>query len=299
MSLFTLRYSMSLSSVRDEILYTKVRLRANPLTAKKAAEYDALLKDLAAVQAIEQALTDGKLETGALIDGIDDVLDPLVDRLSNMLLSRTGQNRDSELYKRYFGTARPSDVKRPVLGKELELVQGWLPSLKSSTDPELKALGLELESAVTAGVKAEAAYQDAERKLADFRRLGERKTIIDRANRIRQGTHGELAQLPHSPQGSSLPRDFASSFFRHRERAEATVERLQSQVAEAELALATLREELKAAEAAAATEASAAAAKERLALEAQLRAAEVELAAASERTQSLRNRIGAPAPAPQ
>lgn len=298
MSLFTLRYQMSLSNVRDEILYTKVRLRANPLTAKKAAEYDALIKELATVQAIEQALADAKIETGALIDGIDDVLDPLVDRLSNALLSLTDQNRDSELYKRYFGTARPHEVKKPVLGKELALVQGWLPSLKSSVEPELKALGLELESAVTAGVKAEAAYRDAERKLADFRRLGERKAIIDKANHIRQGTYGELAQLPHTP-GTSLPRDFASGFFRHKPREDVTVERLQSQVAELELALAARREELKAAEAAAAADASAAAAKERLILEAQLRAAEVELAAASERTQSLRNRIGTPAPAPQ
>lgn len=297
MSLFTLRYAMSLSKVREEILYTKVRLRANPLTSQKVQEYEDLLKECDVVLAMEQTLTDAKLETSALIDGIDAIVDPLIDRLSNGLLDRTGQNRDSELYKRYFGTARPFEVKRPVLGQELEIVRGWLPSLTSSTDEELKALGAELAVAVAAGDKAEEAYKDAERKLTDFRRLGERKAFIDKANRTRQGTYGELAQLPHTAQGSSLPRDFASDFFRHRTREEVTVERLREQVADAEQALATLREQLKGAEAAAAAIADAAAAKERLALEAQLRTAEGELAAATARAQTLRTRLGTANPA--
>ena len=152
----------------------------------------ALRAELAVLAVTEQHLKDAKIEASAQIDALDLRLDPVVDRLSNALLDRTNQNRDAELYQRYFGSKRPHEVKKPVLGVELTIVRDFLSSLLSSTDAGLKAIGQELEKLVAAATKAETAYGDADSKLRDFRKVGERKAFIDKVNHTRQLTHGEL-----------------------------------------------------------------------------------------------------------
>ena len=290
MALLTIRYEISLSALREELLNTSARLRAHPLTTGKAADYDLLLKELAVLAVTEQHLKDAKIEAGAQIDALDMRLDPVVDRLSNALLDRTNQNRDAELYQRYFGSKRPHEVKRPVLGVELTIVRGFLSSLLASTDAGLKDIGQELEKLVTAATKAETAYSDAETKLRDFRKVGERKAFIDKVNHKRQLTHGELAQLPHLP-GANLPRDFASNFFGHKKQHEQSLSTLRTKVLERETELRELREDLKAAEAAELAESLAAQTKQRLGIESELKQLEQEQQALLQRQQNLLSRL--------
>jgi hypothetical protein len=290
MALLTIRYEISLSALREELMKTAARLRAHPQTTTKAADYDLLLKELEKLAAKEQQLKDEKLEADAQIDALDMMLDPQVDRLSNALLDRTGQQRDSELYQRYFGVKRPHEVKKPVLGEEVQIVKDFVPSLLASSDAGLLAIGQELDKLVKAAQKAETAYSEAASKLRDFRKVGERKAFIDKVNQKRKLTHGELAQMPHTP-GSTLPRDFASGFFGHSKQRVVTIENLRAQIAEKEAELAELREDLKAAEAAAAAETLAVAAKERLHVEAELRKVEQEHKALLEKQSRLRSRL--------
>ncbi|XYI02384.1 transposase [Sorangium sp. So ce1128] len=56
----------------------------------------------------------------------DEALDALADAVANTILAEAGNNRSAPLYTLYFGNQRPSDLKRPVLGGQLETMRAWL-----------------------------------------------------------------------------------------------------------------------------------------------------------------------------
>lgn len=278
----------SLDVVREEALFTRVRLAAHPRTVKLVTPYDELLAEWQKVVAEEQQLTDARTTAAAQVAAADDVIDPLVDELSGVLLQRTDRDRTHELYRRYFKKT-PSEIRRPVLGSELQTVKGWIPSLTGSADAELKRLGAALDKAAQDGDKAEAALKAAGERIADFRMLGARSALLDKVNRTRQATYGELAQLPLTP-GSTLPSDFAASFFRQRSTAAPTLATVQAAIAETEQELAALRQTLKTLQDEADAEAQAQAAQ--AAKQAELAAAKQVLADAQARIRALNEELG-------
>lgn len=280
--------SVSLVYLREEILFTRVRLAAHPLTGKLTAPYDDLLTDWQKAAATDQALSDARVTAAAQISAADDVLDPLVDEFSLVLLQRTGGDRDHESYRRYF-KKRPSEIRRPVLGLELTTVKGWLPSLTTAIDPELKRIGAALDKAVQDGEKAEAAWNTASSQIADFRSLGARQALQDKLNRTRQATYGELAQLPLTA-GVNLPSGFAAGFFRQRSETPPTLKGVQAAIASTEQDLAELRATLKSLQDEATAEAQEKS--ERDAKQAELLAAQKVLADAQARIRVLSAELG-------
>lgn len=282
----------SLPLIRENLIYTQTRLSAGTLTGKLASPFVDLLSDWGKVFAQELQLHDARVTAGAQIDVIDEQIDILVDRLSGVLLVRTGQDRAHPMYRHYFKTGRPSDVKRPVLGRELETVKAWVPSLVASMDTELKALGQELDKQVQAGEKAEAAWREASEKMAAFRMLDERKAFLDKVNRVRQAAYNELQQIRFSPQGRGLPPDFASGFFQRRSEVSPKLEALKEALAERERDVAELKVKIAAMEAEQSAAAQARVASERLEKEAQLREEEADLAALQARVNALKTELG-------
>lgn len=280
--------NVSLAYLREETLFTRVRLGAHPLTAKLAVPYDELLTEWQKVAATEQALNDARTTASAQISVVDDAIDLLVGELAMVVLQRTDGDRQSDLYLRYF-KKRPSEVRRPVLGRELTTVKGWLPSLVASADPELKRIGAALDEAVQDGEKAEAAWDAVTNQIADFRKLGARQALQDKLNRTRQGTYGELAQLPLTA-GVTLPSDFASGFFRQRSETPPTLKSVQAAIAATEDTLAELRATLKSLQDEAAAEAQEKA--EREAKQAELAAAQRVLADTQARIRALSAELG-------
>jgi hypothetical protein len=50
-------------------------------------------------------------------------------------------DRTSPVYLLYFGSRRPSELKRPHLGTQLEIMRGWPTSLQTSDSTVLQQLG--------------------------------------------------------------------------------------------------------------------------------------------------------------
>ena len=212
--------------------------------------------------------------------------------LSTTILKITHNDRDDPLYLRYFSSESPSDVVRPILGRELTTVRGWVDSLKASPHAELKDLATVIEGQVAAADEAIQARQEAQQKSADFRRLGARTRIFERVNAERKTTHADLAVLAGTDMDRRLPRDFADRFFRRQPRrpnGEMSVEEAQQALAKMRKALSDAEGELQAAEQRVQEEAQAKAA--RAAAAAELEATKRTIAQANRRAAELRSKL--------
>ena len=83
----------------------------------------------------------------------------------------------------------------------------------------------------------------------EFRTLGDRKAFIDALNDLRKSTHGTLAGMPHGQPERNLPNTFAEQFFKRPPRKKApaddepkTAAELAAKIAQLEEQLAALKE---------------------------------------------------------
>mgnify|MGYP006888939251 CR=1 FL=1 len=128
-------------------------------------------------------------------------------------MTLSGNNRDTPLYKRLFSDQRPSTIKRPILGAQLELMRDWVSPLSAAIQPALTALAPLLTAAIKAADDAIAAGRTADQQLTDFLEVGDCKALLDKANALRKATYGKLAELVHDKPEAHLPADFADQFF--------------------------------------------------------------------------------------
>jgi hypothetical protein len=234
----TLPVTLRISRLAEEIIHTTSLLRAYPFLAGEVATFDALLVEWLKLLQQENALMGEQSDAEARAIVIDDAVDFLCVAISATLLAESGGNRKSAAYQRYFGTTRPSALKRPVLGQQLETMRTWPPSLTdAASSPALQQYGKQLAERVIEGDAAVAALSEAGRKRADFD-LGPRKAFVDRLNAARHVLYGRLAELPHKHPARNLPRDFARRFFLRDER------RTTPTIGEVEQSILRLRERL-------------------------------------------------------
>lgn len=289
MNLATLSDAMSLEALYDDLFYTLVQLRAALPAAKLVPDWEKLLKDWSATSAQERGLREAAVLAQAQIVQSDRGLDGLVDRLDLTLLRLCNGRRDAPLYARYFGSLPPSRLKKPTLGKQVKIMRDFVPSLKESGEPELKALSTDIGKALSVADQAVAALGAARARLADFRRVGERKRLFDDANALRTATFAALSALPASLPADSLPPDYADSFFRKSDRERLTpadaASDLRERIAAAEAELSALRTALLAEEARLAAEEKAE--RELAAAEAALAEAKKKLAEQAEQVATL------------
>ena len=232
----TLSYSMTLIELLQERAYTNAQLKAHPLTADLAAEYDALHVAWLRIMEQEIKLAEAVVTAEAMVRFADGRLDQLLTTIVSSVLSAVGNDRSAPLYVRLLGTQRPSDAKRPVLGEQLELMRSWIPTLNESELPALQRHASELTTAVAQADRALADQQAAEQALTTFSEKGERQAFVDGFKTLRQATHARLRQL--SDQDDTLPDDFAEQFFQSSERSrtptingiEANIRRLEGQL---------------------------------------------------------------------
>lgn len=289
MGAYLLKYDASLGLVLEEAIYPRAILAANPLTAALAADFDTFLAQWAKVDQQETQLRIARVKADALVAAADDRLDVLVDAVSQAVLLEVKNNRKSPQYLLYFGAKAPNEIKRPVLGGQLDTMKGWVPSLLASANPTLKDLGGKLQDAVTAAESAVKAQAEAEQQMRDFRTIGERRALIDALNALRKGTYGKLAEMPHANPGEHLPAGFADQFFRPETRKPAgrgTAADLTEEIASLETRLADLKAQL--AQRIAEEDAAAKAKTEEATLAAAIVEAEKEAAAAAAKVAALK-----------
>jgi hypothetical protein len=230
-----LKPDCSLATALDEACFSHARVEANPLTLAYAADFDAFFADWHTCNGQEIELRTAIVRKNALIVACDDELDEIVDAVNQAVLLEVKSDRSTALYLLYFGAQTASQLKRPVLSAQLEVMRGWVPSLTASKSAVLSALGARLVKAIAAVDVAVASRLVAEQENRDFRAIGARKALIDSLNGLRKALYGKLSELPHARPDLHLPGSFAEQFFRHESakkgEPELTVEELKAAIA--------------------------------------------------------------------
>ena len=237
----TIGHRTSIASLYKHYYFTLSMLTRHPLTGRLAPGLEAIRPDLDAAQLEEQRLIWNEYDANAAVKLIDRALDSIVDGVDNNLLIDLKRDRNSPIYLRYFGPRRPSDLKRPRLGAQLESMRGWPPSLLDSPNPILQQYGAQLQTTIAEADAAAAAKQRNSQELTDFRVTGMRARLIDRFNAVRKSLYGQLGEIQHAT--ASLGSGWAESFFRNgggNERV--TLAEIERRIASAEADLASLRQ---------------------------------------------------------
>jgi hypothetical protein len=177
-----------------------------------AAELDPVRPLIDAAWLEELGLIGALYESEAAMEVLDNSLDGVVDGVQATLLVDLRGNRSSPIYLHYFGSVRPSDLKRPVLRGQVDGMRGWPTSLATSDNATLRQHGVTLTGLLTQADAAIQANDAAAQALKNFRVLGTRARLIDSFNAVRKSVYGSLGQIQHN--NPQLGTGWAESFFR-------------------------------------------------------------------------------------
>lgn len=197
-----------------EFAHTCFFALACPLTTGLAAPIAALRADLTGVRALQAQCTDAVQAQEANALFIDDEGNAIVDAVKIAVLAEVKGDYQAALYKQLFIDKSPTQLKKPVLGPQLEQMRVWPAILASTSSPALHALGLRTAKFIALGDAANAALASAQTKLDTFL-SGPRSAYVDKVNAARKLTYGKLAELAHSQPAGTLPAGFPERFFLH------------------------------------------------------------------------------------
>jgi len=204
----------SLDKCLEYIVHTQTRISVNALVAHLAPDWDVMLDAWFKIHQKEILLWIAILTAAAKIVSIDDQFDFLANSISNTLLALHNNDRTSPGYTLYFKDIRLSDLKKPVLGRQLAVMREWVDLLLKSENATLQSYGHTLAQLVAQADTALAELKTANKNNYEFRLTGERKQFIDKVNALRQSSHGKIAELPHAKPELALPNTFAERFFK-------------------------------------------------------------------------------------
>lgn len=207
----TISQKSALRVSRSHLGYTLRKLDTNPLTKSLAVTPTALLAEWKTVYETELDLQDQVDYAAALVVALDRELNRIAKRVSKELLTITGDDTSHSLYAHYFNGKQLNVFIRPILGKQLEAMRAWVPSLLASDNATLKSLGQELDVLIKQADAAVKARADAEAASDTFRDIGARYQFINKVNAAQKTLYGALAAMPHDNVG--LASNFADGFF--------------------------------------------------------------------------------------
>lgn len=212
--------TISLQTVRDDLVFTEARLSADKNAKDLAAPLRKVIGKWTAVNTTQLECWDAQTRADALVTAADDDIDDFVDRLSAAVLPLVNNDRSAPLYTLYFAMS-PSELKRPVLGAELELVRAWEAHLKKQTEKALKAFAVELPGLLKAADDAIKARRDADTENASFRKTGDLATFLVDVENARDEL---FVALDGRRSEKGRPRAWPANFYRKRQPAKVTEE---------------------------------------------------------------------------
>jgi hypothetical protein len=210
--IITVGLRTAILTLYEEYFFTRGRLRRHPLAKSLAADFETFEVTLQTTLLTELGLIGDRYEGDAAVEFVDVDLDGLVDAVAAVTLIEAKNDRNAAPYSHYFGAQRPSDLRRPTLGAQLDTMRSWPSSLKLSSNNVLVGYGNKLDGKVTEADECETFQRTAQDKLSNFRAMGGRKSCIDELNARRKSLHGKLGELQH--QHPELGNGWADSFFR-------------------------------------------------------------------------------------
>lgn len=241
----------SLEVQGEELLFSEGRLAIHPLTQNLAVDFTKLVDDEWLPLVTKQyKLVIDVLRAEARVWYIDMRLDAFVDKFHPALLRAVGNNDHDPRYTALMQGKRAFELKRPLLKKQLEIMNKWPNTLAEpayQSLAELIAMLPELQQILAEANAAQQAHEAAKTARTNFRALGERRTFTKTLNALRQSTGGKLGEMVHKLTSETLPSDFADWFFRPSRRSdyveERTLDDIDRDIAEAKSALQKLEEE--------------------------------------------------------
>lgn len=228
----------SLETIDEDLTYTISVLKHLSFASALVAEFEAMLARCDAVTSKQRTLRRAIIVAQGGITSADATLDAIVDEVDvavSRLAEKTAGHPTRQLF---FRGMRASDLRRPVLGFELETLRAWPTALESTDYDSLKAMAPTVAAALKTADDAVAAQTTAQDQNRIFRLAGERKVFIDDANALRARAYGVLSTYAHDHPKERVPGEVASIAFRKSRRAsKATIESL-------DLELVVMREQV-------------------------------------------------------
>jgi len=211
----TLKSDVSLDVLRANWRFALARIKSDPNAAAYVADFTAFGPTWVAVDQKELAYEDAVAAADATVVAADEAIDALVDKVSVAIFAGKKVAASPALAQLYFGSQTPSKFKRPVLGTELQNVQGWPALLAAAPQPALQALAVPVTAAVNAGNAAAKAFSDALVARDGFRLGGgDRQKAFDAFNSLCARAYGGLKAFAHDHPDLDLPSTYAESFFK-------------------------------------------------------------------------------------
>ncbi|MDI3281708.1 hypothetical protein [Polyangium sp. 15x6] len=184
--------------------FMAARIRRNPYAQALVAEVDAFESRIEAAIAEEKNLLIAEASAAAAVEFADHDLDDSVDFVwANV-------EKGSLLAQRLFGDLRPSELKRPTLGGQLDIMKTWPEALAEADKPVLKDHAPVVAARALAGTQAADEKRTAAQKLVDFRTIGTRVKLNQDHNKLRKSLFGKLGEIQHE---HKLGAGWAESFF--------------------------------------------------------------------------------------
>ena len=153
-------------------------------------------------------------------------------------------DRTAMPYALYFVNQRPSELKRPIVGGQLDTMRNWPPSLKASSNALLQQYGAKLDGTVVIADDRSKVQASAHQALTDFRAVGGRKALVDELNARRKALYGQLGAIQH--ENKELESGWAESFFRQASGSDKlTIKELDRRIAASEEVLSNLKAQRK------------------------------------------------------
>jgi hypothetical protein len=211
MAIRKISYRESLDVIWNEIIYTRARLEADSKTKDLAGALRDMVGRLFEVKQGQYHAWEGETVAQAQIDTLDFQLDEIVEEMAHFLDRIVRRDHQHPRWTRYLGRDNPFAIRRLGLASEIQRMGNWVESLKSESEPELKAIGTRLEQVITAGKDALNARERAAATRADHR-ARQIMTLVDDINALRLSIYGELISRTGQ---HHLPRTWPEEFFLH------------------------------------------------------------------------------------
>jgi len=210
----TLKSDLSLDVLRAHWRFALARIKSDPNAAAYVADFTAFGSTWAAVDQKELGFEDAVAAADATVVAADAAIDALVDKVAAAIFGGKKVAANPALAQLFFGSLTPSKFKRPILGTELQSVQGWPAKLAAAALPALQALAAPVTAAVGAGNAAAKAFSDALVARDGFRLGGDRQRAFDAFNSLCARAYGGLKAFAHDHPELELPPTYAESFFK-------------------------------------------------------------------------------------
>jgi hypothetical protein len=205
----------SLETLRKHTSKTYARLVSEGVkTAHLVPRYAAFLAKVDTYVQRETALEDGEALADAGAIAADTELNKGMEDVAHAI--HGGKRVDPSLPKHqdYFDRLTVAEAKKPVLGTQLERMEGWYEKLKQEPLPALQTLCDAIADAVKVGIGQRQTVKDSRAASTKYR-LYDRRELFAEYNAMAATTLGDLTAFAESHPELRLPSDWPVSCYLH------------------------------------------------------------------------------------